>query len=285
MAGTICALAKAISALASLTLLALWLALVPGAVRAQNLAPFSTPAAGEPMPIGGYSNGCLQGGVALPLDGTGYQVVRPSLGRYWGHPRLLDYITDLGERAAATGLNPVMIADMSRPRGGFLSGHVSHQIGLDVDLWLRQDTGRVPVGQRDGLSSTLVVDRAAFAVGWAWSDAHATLIRLAASDPRVSRIFIHPAIKIALCEQTTGDRDWLRVLRPWFGHDSHMHVRLHCALGDLHCQPQEPVPPGDGCDAELYSWIPDPANPPPPPAARPPPPPPHPLCVAMANGG
>ena len=267
-------------------LLAAALATVPAGppAAAQDLASFAVPAEGTAMPIGTYSNGCLRGGVALPLEGEGYQVVRPSRGRYWGHPRLISFIEDLGARAAAAGLNPVLVADMGRPRGGALSGHASHQIGLDADIWLRQDLPSLPESQREGLSSILVVDRANFTVGPAWSADHAELLRLAASDPRVARIFVHPAIKIALCETVTGDRSWLRVLQPWFGHDSHFHVRLHCEVGDTFCEPQAPVPPGDGCDAELYSWIPDPNNPPPPLAERPPPPPPHPMCTAMAGG-
>ena len=265
-------------------LLAGLLVALDGTAHAQSFARFTTPAPGDPMPIGTYANGCLRGAEALPLDGEGYQVVRPGRNRYWAHPRMIDYIRDLGVRAAASGLNPLLVADIGQPRGGRVSGHASHQIGLDADIWLRQDLPRLPPDRRDALNSTLVVDRARFQIGPAWSPVHATLIRLAASDPRVSRIFVHPAIKIALCEGTVGDRSWLGVVRPWFGHDSHIHVRLHCALGDLHCQPQTPVPPGDGCDADLYSWVPDPSIPPPPVLSRPPPPPPHPLCLAMLDG-
>ena len=252
----------------------------------EAFAGFGTPSDEPPMPVGSYANGCLQGGVALPSEGLGYQVVRRNRNAFWGHPRLIAYIEDLGRRAHEAGLNPLLIADLGQPRGGPIRGHASHQIGLDADIWLRQDLPPLAASQREGLRSTLVVDRAAFTINPAtWSEAHATLIRLAASDARVSRIFVHPAIKIALCERTWADRSWLGVVRPWFGHDSHIHVRLHCAHDDIHCQPQEPVPDGDGCDADLYSWIPDPTEPPPPVLSRPPPPPLHPICAAMVGDG
>src|SRR5262249_51802528 len=48
---------------------------------------------------------------------------------------------------------------------------------------------------------------------------------------------------------------WLRKLRPWWGHDDHFHVRLRCPTGDAECQVQEPIPPGDGCGADLAWWF------------------------------
>ena len=53
-------------------------------------------AASEPAPlaarsVGGYAKGCLAGGVALPLNGPDWQVMRLSRNRNWGNPRLVDY--------------------------------------------------------------------------------------------------------------------------------------------------------------------------------------------------
>ena len=36
--------------------------------------------------IGFYSRGCLAGGVALPINGPAWQVMRLSRNRNWGHP-------------------------------------------------------------------------------------------------------------------------------------------------------------------------------------------------------
>src|SRR6202043_3766668 len=82
----------------------------------------------------------------------------------------------------------------------------------------------------------------------------ATLLRLAAGDARVDRIFVNPAIKRALCEQP--DHAWLHKIRPWYGHDEHFHVRLSCPADSPDCEEQRPVPAGDGCGAELASWLP-----------------------------
>jgi penicillin-insensitive murein endopeptidase len=50
-----------------------------------------------------------------------------------------------------------------------------------------------------------------------------------------------------------SDSEWLRKLRPWEGHDDHIHVRLHCQ--NKACQEQEPPPEGDGCGTELDEWM------------------------------
>jgi penicillin-insensitive murein endopeptidase len=275
---------------ASAAALVFVLALVlPGAAAAQDVwGGFATPSTDAPASVGTYSNGCLMGGEALAPEGEGFQVIRLSRHRFYGHPSLIDFLQDLGRRVARAGLGRMLVADVAGPRGGPLSGHASHEIGLDADIWLRLGLPLLPAAAREALHSTLVVDRQAFAVNDAWSEDHATLIRLAAEDPRVARIFVHPAIKIAMCEMTWADRSFLRVIRPWFGHDSHFHVRLVCPEGAAACRPQTPVPPGDGCDATLYSWIPDPSRPPPPAVDRPPPPPLPEVCrraLEEWNGG
>lgn len=81
------------------------------------------------------------------------------------------------------------------------------------------------------------------------------LIKLAAEDDQVTRIFVNPAIKKQQCLDAGSDRYWLRKVRPWFGHRAHMHVRLRCPPGSRECVDQ-PIPPlGDGCGAELESWF------------------------------
>ena len=88
-----------------------------------------------------------------------------------------------------------------------------------------------------------------------WRPEHRRLLELAARDPAVDRIFVNPAIKRALCREATGDRSWLHRIRPWFGHDYHFHVRLACPPGATQCRQQAPLPPGDGCGADLAWWF------------------------------
>lgn len=215
------------------------------------------PVSGQAQPIGGYSNGCIIGAQPLALKGEGYQVIRSVKNRYYGHPQLLDYLTKLGQRSKATGLPPILIGDMAMPAGGrFSSGHASHQTGLDADIWLRfgpmdDETARNPAGL-----ATLMVDRATQRVDErVWTDNQFKLIKLAAQDSRVNRIFVNPAIKVKLCNSEGADRAWLQKIRPWYGHDSHIHVRLGCPQDAKNCENQAALPAGDGCGAELYSWF------------------------------
>ncbi|AAP96099.1 penicillin-insensitive murein endopeptidase [[Haemophilus] ducreyi] len=221
------------------------------------------PVAGQPQSIGGYSNGCIIGARPLALKGNGYQVIRSIKNRYYGHPQLLSYLTDLAKRTRTAGLPPILIGDMGMPAGGrFASGHASHQTGLDADIWLRfgpmdDKTARNPAGL-----ATIMVNRTLQRVDEKrWTNQHTTLIRLAAQDQRVNRIFVNPAIKLKLCQTAGKNRAWLQKIRPWYAHDSHFHVRLSCPSDARNCENQPPIAAGDGCGDELHSWfLPAPAN-------------------------
>lgn len=259
-------------------LLALCLWFVSSMAWAADPAPwaaFKAPSTNEPDPIGSYANGCLAGGEEVPLVGRGYAVVRAGRNRFYGHPDLVTFIGDLGNRVADAELGRMLVADIAMPRGGpFASGHKSHQTGLDADIWIPLGYSLEKAQRGEKLLSILMVDRKAFKVNHYWKSKHSNLIRLAADDDRVARIFVHPAIKQKLCEQEWDDRSWLNRIRPWWGHDSHFHVRLHCPAGSLDCTAQDPPPPGDGCGAELKAWWPkkpDPNAPPPKPRLPKPP--------------
>lgn len=261
---------------------------LPSSSRAEEIAwnTIPTPALGAPSAVGSYSDGCVAGAVELPPDGPGYQAIRLNLRRNYGHPELVRFIGDLGARLEEAGLGPVMIADMAQPRGGPMpSGHVSHQSGLDADIWFRLDQPRLPHAERDSVLAEIMVDRTDWSLREeVWTDAQVEMVRMAASDPRAARIFIHPTLKLNICQREWEDRSWIRTLRPWFGHDAHFHVRLHCPEGSPNCRPQSMQPEGDGCGEELMSWIPAPGEPPP----RPRPgnrvvPTPSATCVAIAN--
>lgn len=245
-----------------------WLGLVALLVLSASVAvasPWSEETAPFPGPadsIGKPAAGCLAGAAQLPFDGTGYQVIRISRVRYFGNPATVKFVEDLGRKAKAAGLNDFYVGDMSLPRGGPMpNGHASHQTGIDVDIWDNLDPKPVlaPQDREDvPLPSMLTPDGKALDL--THFDARlVTLYKLAATDPRVDRIFVNPVIKRALCEgqfsSAVGDRAWLRRLRPWYGHDDHFHVRLTCPAGSPDCVRQAPVPPGDGCDASLAWWF------------------------------
>ena len=191
----------------------------------------TAPSSGPARPFGSYAKGCFSGGEALPLDGATWQVMRPSRNRMWGTPHLVDFIERLAARAPQAGWPGLLVGDMSQPRGGpMLTGHASHQLGLDVDVWLtpmpdhrmsrqeREETSAIDMVRSDRLDIDSDV----------WTPQHTALIRLTAKQPEVARIFVNAAIKKALCREAGGDRGWLTKVRPMYGHNYHYHIRLAC---------------------------------------------------------
>jgi penicillin-insensitive murein endopeptidase len=138
-----------------------------------------------------------------------------------------------------------------------LSGHTSHQVGLDADIWLTPMPDRtLSREEREFMSAVNMVreDRRDIDPE-VWTHERTELIRTAARDPDVERIFVNAAIKKALCREAGLDRDWLGKVRPWSGHDYHFHVRIFCPPDSPQCKPQPPPEPGDGCGHELDYWF------------------------------
>ncbi|MEO3413402.1 penicillin-insensitive murein endopeptidase [Roseovarius sp. CAU 1744] len=217
-------------------------------------------------PFGGYSKGCMAGGVQLPETGPTWQAMRLSRNRNWGHPQAIDYIQKLSRKAAAQpGWNGLYVGDISQPRGGpMLSGHRSHQVGLDIDIWLRPaDDLTLSRTARENISSISMRRAKGAYTNSSWTRQHHEIIKAAAQDPRTARIFIFPGAKVQMCNDETGDRAWLRKVRPWWGHHYHFHVRLNCPPGTGGCVAQDPPPAGDGCD-DAQEWVNNILNPPPP---------------------
>jgi penicillin-insensitive murein DD-endopeptidase len=205
------------------------------------------PAAGPALAIGTYTAGCVQGAKALPAEDGLYLIMRPERRRTFGHPYLIDFITQLGLRMQQSQLGPLGVGDLSQARGGPApNGHASHQNGLDVDLWFSPGVA--------GGEQRSMVDLDAQKPSQFWSERVPKLLELAAADARVSRIFVNAVIKQELCAHVSGDRGWLSKLRPWWGHHEHFHVRLACPEDSPGCQAQPPIPAGDGCE-ELAWWL------------------------------
>lgn len=136
------------------------------------------------------------------------------------------------------------------------SGHASHQVGLDADIWLTPMPDRkLTRREREDMSAVSMLANAGEVDKKVWGDGQVKLIKRAASYPQVERILVHPALKKALCEAAGTDRAWLAKVRPYFGHFYHFHMRIGCPKGSAHCQAQPPVPGGDGCDTELKDWL------------------------------
>jgi penicillin-insensitive murein endopeptidase len=220
----------------------------------------TAPANLESRTIGFYAKGCLAGGMALPINGKTWQVMRLSRNRNWGHPNLVQFLERLADQAPKTGWHGLLVGDMSQPRGGpMITGHASHQVGLDADIWLTPMPDReLTRPEREEMSATMVVREDRKDVDpKVWTPAHLAVIKAAAEDPQVARMFVNAAIKKALCREAGSDRHWLSKVQPWWGHDYHFHVRLICPSGSPECKPQPARPADDGCGKELDHWFTD----------------------------
>jgi len=220
-----------------------------------------TPTKQSSNSYGGYARGCLAGGKKLPINDRAWQTMRLSRGRNWGHEKLVNYLKRLATDAQKIdGWPGLLVGDLAQPRGGpMLTGHRSHQIGLDADIWMiPMPDKKLTNHEREHMSAISMLAKNKISVNQRyWRPGHVRLLKRAASYPGIARIFVHPAIKKELCNATpkTDDRNWLRRVRPWWGHHYHFHVRLKCPLGSTGCKDQKPPPAGDGCGKELDNWI------------------------------
>ena len=253
-----------------------WLAAPVPPAAAQQLAnqlfgAHALPSLARPQAIGSYARGCADGLVALPETGPTWQAMRLSRNRMWGHPEAIAYVQDLSREAVRIGWRGLYVGDISQPRGGpMTSGHASHQIGLDIDIWMlppqRLDLTRA---ERESISSISVRTQDQRNVNSNWTAQHHALLRAAALDPRVDRIFVAAAVKLEMCRTATpADTPWLQRIRPAVGHNFHFHVRLRCPAGSRHCETQTPTVAelsngGNGCDDTLRWWVTDFLDPPP----------------------
>lgn len=223
-------------------------------------AQVTGPSPGVAESIGSYTAGCVKGAAKLPENGEGFQAMRLSRNRLYGHPVLIAFIEKLGRTTATEHLGSLLVGDLGQPRGGpTLSGHRSHQTGLDADIWFLLS----PVAaqrilshnEREDWGAPSVVDTVTDIIDpEQWTFKQELILKTAAQMPEVERIFVNASIKRELCKKFKSSA-WLGKIRPWFKHDDHFHVRLKCPAGSPDCQSQDSVPSGDGCDASLDWWF------------------------------
>ncbi|MBF0297542.1 MAG: penicillin-insensitive murein endopeptidase [Oligoflexia bacterium] len=205
--------------------------------------------------IGSYDKGCLIGAIPLAIDSDGFNTMRLSRNRIYGHPSLINFLTEIGKEINLLNIGNLLIGDISQPRGGpSFSGHASHQHGLDVDIWfkLNQDKHIPTSEEREALS----------AIPFTWSEVNEVILKTVASKKEVERIFVNARIKKELCLKYYKNKDsnWLSKIRPWWGHEDHFHLRLQCPANDSSCIPQAPLSKQKGCDKSLEWWFSDEAK-------------------------
>ncbi|HUZ66060.1 MAG TPA: penicillin-insensitive murein endopeptidase, partial [Beijerinckiaceae bacterium] len=138
-----------------------------------------------------------------------------------------------------------------------LAMHVSHQVGLEADIWFRPMPDRkLSMSDRERMMSTVLVRKDRLDVDpKTWRPADLNILRFVAKQPEVLRIFVNPAIKKAICRETSGLRPWLGKIRPEYGHISHFHVRLVCPPGQPLCRNQFAPPKRADCGKSLAWWF------------------------------
>jgi penicillin-insensitive murein endopeptidase len=180
--------------------------------------------------------------------------------RYFGHPELVKTILAIGRTVEEEDLGILFVGDLAQARGGPTpTSHLSHQNGLDVDVWftLERDLLKQLDAFRANVSAPSLLNGPGTELKrFLWKAENARVLEFAAKRPSVDRIFVNPHIKNELCRTAPkNDRSWLRKIRPWWGHHDHFHMRLACPPGNPQCVSQKPLPEGDGCGQALDWWL------------------------------
>ncbi len=148
------------------------------------------PSAGPSKSYGSYAKGCQSGAVALPTEGEGFSghapFTQPALG-----PAAARFLLErFAQDSQKIGWPGLLIGDISQPRGGpMLTGHASHQIGLDVDIWWRKMPDHIMSAQeREDTPFISMLDKSKFLTvdDRKWSPLNARLVMMAASYPQWS---------------------------------------------------------------------------------------------------
>ena len=205
--------------------------------------------------IGYYTHGCLAGGVALPINGPTWQVMRLSRNRNWGHPTMIKTLEHLAEESAVDRLARLPGrrhgAAARRPddhRALEPSGRARCRRLADADAGPRADAPGARGDVGDQCRQRQMERRAA---GRLVGRNTSRSTRCWRRSRGVERVLANPAIKKALCRDVKGDRSWLHKIRPVVGHNYHFHLRIVCPADSPDCKAQ-PVPPTDeGCGKDL----------------------------------
>jgi murein endopeptidase len=199
--------------------------------------------------IGYPDNGNLRNATSLlekqkSLNSKAYfEVAFPSRERYYATYEMSEMITRLGEKLNFSFQKKLEVSDISKQRGGKLSPHLSHQIGMDADLGYPSTAPNVkfPVVVQMGNRH---YDPSAYSIQKTFE-----LFKYAYQQPdlKIDRIFADQTIKKALCayakssgELSGKDKDVVqglfKVIQHVDGHGDHFHIRLHCTAANPGCR-------------------------------------------------
>ena len=170
----------------------------------------------ESTPVGSHAAGRLEHGVRLPAEGRDFFTWDPVLRRSpnrawrrWGTDQLVRVVLRVARdfHAAHPRAARMAVGDLSRPHGGDFGprfgyiGHVSHQNGLDVDVYYPRADAR-ELAPRD-----------------------ASQINRRLSQELVKR-FLAAGAEVIFVGPNTGLTGPPGAVQALVHHDNHLHVRL-----------------------------------------------------------
>lgn len=234
-------------------------------------APSATPSKEEPkvsgdntvsipvrgnQAVGRVNAGRLENGISLVIadsKNVGFTLRRPNLNKHWATSELAYLIDKMGTYTRKIAPDHILrIGNISKEHGGKSAPHKSHQNGLDVDIafYFKSDA--------DSAASESAIKNGSPRADWMMAQQW-ELFKYVTSSKFVNRIFIHPALKKALCQNAIKkgelQRDsksgiayeTLRRLRPESGHYNHFHMRIECSESQIRCRTLAPPPAQTGC--------------------------------------
>ena len=160
--------------------------------------------------VGAPYSGRLVDGTQLPVEGPDWVTWNPATdsspnhpARLYGNERTIRAIVSVlaGYRASHPDAPRVVIGDISRRHGGWMDEHVSHQNGLDVDVYYprldRRQSAPIGSSQVDHRLAQALLDR-----------------------------FLAAGAHIVFVGYSSGLRGPGGVVVPYANHENHMHVRF-----------------------------------------------------------
>jgi murein endopeptidase len=198
---------------------------IAGETEALLLAAQSDPEALGPLSIGTPDAGLLVN--PMPFPGGPFWTVRDP-GESWGTDETIDFIVTAIEAVEARypGSPRLVVGDLSRPDGGRLNRHRSHQAGRDADIGFYYRRGEV--------DTFLAARKKDLDLPRTWA-----LVRALVTETDVERVFVDRSLISILWAHAVEEgenREWLNdifgrtsekgIIQHERRHKDHMHVRF-----------------------------------------------------------
>lgn len=210
--------------------------------------------------VGFYSRGSQNKAPSILDRKTPVQKLFVPRGRLYTSEQMLGVLEDatLFVKNNFPNSEILQIGDLSAKNGGEVSGHASHQNGLDADIVYLRRNGFVQDENALNWQESFIKNNTV-TENFHLERNFELFVHLVRTN-LINRIFVDPLIKRDICQyaithQYTNNpivTETLRRLRPLEeAHDTHLHLRLICPNTDIRCIKQVEPPEGDSCSDAL----------------------------------